>query len=164
SAQFFPDGRRVLVCGHEEGHAVRCYSQEIAAGKPHPLTREGTSWGFVSPDGRSVLVAGSAGDLLLYPAEGGQARAVNGAAPGDEVIEWPADGRFVLVRRTSEVPTRIERLDLSTGKRDQVMTLGPTDLTGVLEIGAVVLSEDGKCHAYSYRRSVSHLFLVTGAR
>ncbi len=164
TARFFPDGRHILACGHEEGHAVRCYVQEISAGKPRPLTPEGTSRGFVSPDGRSVLVAGSAGDLRLYPVEGGQARAVSGTAPGDEVIGWPADGRSVLVRRRSEMPARIDRLDLTTGRRELVKTIGPSDLTGALQIGSVTLSEDGKWHAYSCFRSVSHLFLVGGAR
>lgn len=36
TARFFPDGRRVLVCGHETGHAVRCYVQEISGGTLAP--------------------------------------------------------------------------------------------------------------------------------
>ncbi len=164
TARFFPDGRRVLACGHEEGHAVRCYVQEIAAGKPRPLTPEGTSKGFVSPDGRWVVIASSAGNLLLLKAEGGEPQAVKGALPDDEVIGWPGDGRFLLVRRTAELPARVERLDLSTGRRELIKAVGPTDLTGVLEIGTVTLSEDLKWHAYGFFRSVSHLFVVDGAR
>jgi hypothetical protein len=38
--------------------------------------------------------------------------------------------------------------------------LGPD----VLQIGTVVLSDDGKSHAYSCHRMISHLFLVNGAR
>jgi eukaryotic-like serine/threonine-protein kinase len=163
TARFFPDGRRVLACGHEEGHAVRCYVQEIAAGKPRPLTPEGTSKGFVSPDGRWVVVASSAGNLLLLKAEGSEPQAVKGALPDDEVIGWPGDGRFLLVRRTVELPARVERLDLSTGRRELIKAVGPTDLTGVLEIGTVTLSEDLKWHAYGFFRSVSHLFVVDGA-
>jgi hypothetical protein len=59
---------------------------------------------------------------------------------------------------------RIERLDLSTGRREPERTLGPTDLTGVLQIGTFAMSDDGKSYAYSCRRMVSHLFLVEGAR
>jgi serine/threonine protein kinase len=164
SGQFFPDGRRILPCGHEAGHAVRCYVQEIPSGKPRPVTPEGTSLGFVSPDGRSIVVADSAGRLLVYPAEGGEARPIPGARPEDAVIRWSADGRSVLAFHGSEVPARVERIDVSTGKRELVRTFGPTDLEGVLQIGSLALSEDVKSYAYSTREMFSHLFLVQGAR
>ncbi len=164
SAQFFPDGRRVLACGHETGHAVRCYRQQIAGGKPRPVTPEGTSLGFVSPDGVSILVTASTGALFLYPAEGGEPRPVAGATPQDFVVRWGADGRSILVYGYAQVPARIERIELATGRRQLVRKLGPTDLIGVLQIGGIALSEDEKSYAYSTRRLISHLFLVEGAR
>ncbi|HUM01216.1 MAG TPA: protein kinase [Thermoanaerobaculia bacterium] len=164
SAQFFPDGRRIVVCGHEEGRAVRCYVQEIAGGKPRPVTPEGTSQGFVSPDGRLILVAASGGAPVLYPVDGGEARPVAGATPEDSVIRWSADGRSVLIWRSGEVPARIERLEIATGRREPVRTIGPADMTGVLRVGPFAFSDDGKSHAYACRRMSSHLFLVEGAR
>jgi Tol biopolymer transport system component len=164
SAQFFRDGRKILVCGHEAGHGVRCYVQEIAGGKPRPVTPEGTRNGFISPDGKVILVKSSGGGLLLYPVEGGEAKPVAGATSDDSVVRWSADGRSLLVYRVWDVPVRIERLDLSTGRREPERTLGPTDLTGVLQIGTFAMSDDGKSYAYSCRRMVSHLFLVEGAR
>jgi Tol biopolymer transport system component len=164
STQFFPDGRRILVCGHETGHAVRCYEQDVAGGKPRPVTPEGTSQGSVSPDGRQILVRASGGDLLLYPVGGGNPKRVPGVNPEDAVTGWSADGRSVLVYSVSTVPARIERLDLSSGRRVLVRTVGPTDLTGVLQIGTPLLSADDKAYAYSCRRMISHLFLVDGAK
>ena len=93
NAQFFPDGKKVLVCGHEEGKAVRCFVQDVAGGKPRPVTPEGTTQGLVAPDGRLVLVKASGGALLLYPAEGGEARPVPGATAEDLAIRWNTDGR-----------------------------------------------------------------------
>src|SRR5450830_484299 len=139
SAQFFPDARRILACGHEDGKGVRCYVQDIADGKPRPVTPEGRSQGFVSPDGRQILVKVSGGALVLYPADGGEPRPVAGAAPDDSVIRWSADGRSLLVYRSGEVPARVETLELSTGRREKLRTLGPTDLTGVLQIGTFAL-------------------------
>jgi hypothetical protein len=136
----------------------------MPGGKPRPVTPEGTSLGFVSPDGRSIVVADSAGRLLVYPAEGGEARPIPGARPEDAVIRWSADGRSVLAFHGSEVPARVERIEVSTGKRELVRTFGPTDLKGVLQIGSLALSEDVKSYAYSTREMFSHLFLVQGAR
>ncbi len=164
SAQFFPDGRSVLACGHEEGHAVRCYVQAVVGGPPRPVTPEGTSFGHVSPDGRRIIVRESAEGPRIYPAEGGAGKPVAGATPEDVVIRWSTDGRSVLVFRVTEVPARVERLDLSTGKRELLRTVGPTDLAGVLQIRPVVLSEDEKSHAYSTRKMISHLFLEEGAK
>ncbi|MFI5119614.1 MAG: protein kinase [Thermoanaerobaculia bacterium] len=162
--QFFPDGKRVLLSGHEEGHGPRCWVQEIAGGAPRPVTPEGTSTGFVSPDGRFVVAQSSDGSLLLFSAEGGEGRAVPGAEPNDSVVRWSADGRSILVYKTWEVPARLQRIELASGRRQLVRSIGPVDLTGVLQIGTFALSDDLKSYAYSCRRMVSHLFLVEGAR
>jgi Tol biopolymer transport system component len=164
SAQFFPDGKRIVVCGHEEGTGVRCYVQDIAAGKPRPVTPEGTSQALVSPDGRQILVKASGGALALYPADGGEPRPVVGAAPDDSVIRWSPDGRSLLIFHSDDVPARIVRLEIATGKREPMRTIGPADMTGVLSVGPFVFTDDGKSYAYACRRMVSHLFLVEGAR
>jgi Tol biopolymer transport system component len=164
SARLFPDGRSILACGHEEGHGVRCYVQSVAGGKPRPVTPEGTSQGLVSPDGRWYLVSARTGGLLLFPVAGGDPRPVPGATPEDVVVRWSTDGRSILVGRGTEVPLPIERLDIATGRREPFRTLGPSDLTGAVQIGGLAISEDGKSHAYACRRMASHLFLVEGAR
>ena len=164
SAQFFPDGKRVLACGPEAGKGVRCYVQEIAGGTPRPVTPEGTSQGFVSPDGRLILVKVSGGALVLHPVEGGEPRPVAGATPEDSAIRWSADGRSVLLFRSGEVPARVERLEVATGRREPVRTIGPAELTGVLSVGPFAFSSDETSYAYACRRMASHLFLVEGAR
>jgi eukaryotic-like serine/threonine-protein kinase len=163
SGQFFPGGDRVLFCGHENGRGVRCYVQGIEEAKPRPVSPEGTSDGFVSPDGRQILVQSARG-LEILPAEGGESRVVPGAAADDAVIRWSPDGRSVFVGRLSEVPQRVERLDLATGRREPFRTLGPPDLTGAIQIGPIAIGDNTRVHAYSVRRMHSHLFLVDGAR
>ena len=143
---------------------MRCYVQEISGGKPKAVTLEGTTDGRISPDGRSIVVRTSSGGLLLCPVDGGEPRAVKGAGPADVVIRWSADGRSLLVFHPDEIPSRIERLDPSTGVRTVLKTVGPTDPIGILHIGTLVLADDEKSHAYTCRRMLSHLFLVEGAR
>jgi Tol biopolymer transport system component len=165
TAALFPDGQKVLACGHEAGRGVRCYVQDIEGGKPRPITPEGTTDGLVSPDGRQILVRESSGGLKLYPVDGGSPRAVPGATHGDAVVRWMPDGGSVLVVTLwKDVPLRVEKLDVVTGRREPYKTLGPADLTGAVQISSVVLSDDGKSYAYSVGRMASHLFLVQGAR
>ena len=164
SAQFFPDGRRLLVCGAETGRAVRCYIQDIAGGKPRPLTPDGMSQGFVSPDGASILVRSGGGALLLFPSAGGEPRSVPGTTPEDRVLRWGADGRSLVLYSGSQVPVRSERLDLATGRREPLRTFGNPETAGALRIGTFALNNDGKSYAYSYGYQLSHLFVVEGAR
>jgi hypothetical protein len=162
-ARFFPDGKRVLACGHEAGHAVRCYVQSIDGGPPRPVTPEGTTAGLVSPDSRSILTSTPDG-LRIYPMDGGTPTTIPGTTRDLQVIRWNADGRSLLVFRRSEVPATVEQIDISTGKREFVRKVETADPTGVLAVREVVLSEDGKAHAYTFRRMLSHLFLVSEAK
>jgi eukaryotic-like serine/threonine-protein kinase len=164
SARFFPDGRRLLICGHESRQAARCYVQEISGGAPRPVTPEGTANGFVSPDGGTILVQSSSGELLLFPASGGKSRPVPGTTPEDFVIRWNSDGRSLIVFRGQQIPVHAERLDLATGRRQPWHTFVSPDMTGALRIATFALADDDSRYAYSYQWMVSHLFLVGDAR
>jgi len=164
TVQWFADQKRALVCGNEPGHATRCYVQEIAGGPPRKVTPEGTSDGFPSPDGRFVLVQNSAGEHMLYPLEGGEPRPVKSVAATDRLIRWSPDGHSLFVYGATEVPTRVERVDLTSGRRELFRILSPPELAGVLGFLGVSLSDDGKSYAYADRRELSTLFVVEGAR
>ncbi len=163
SGKFFPDGASVLICGHEKSGASRCYVQAISGGKPKGLTPEGTTNGFVSPDGRQILVAGSDG-LFVYPAGDGKGSRIPGTTGDDQAIRWSGDGASILVFRLNEIPLRIERMALSTGRREFVRTLGPADLGGVVSLQSPFFSAGERSYAYVISRTISHLFLVEGAR
>ncbi len=136
SAQFFPDGKKILVCGHEEGHGVRCYVQEIAGGQAtprHPGRHERAA--SYRPTGRLILVKSSGGDLLLFPAEGGEAKPVAGATSNDH--GRPLERRRPLPPRLPELggarPHRAARaLDGQAGTRAHPRADGPHR---VLQIG-----------------------------
>jgi Tol biopolymer transport system component len=163
NAVFFPDGKTLLLCGHESGSGVRCYAQSISGGKPRPVTPEDRSLGTVSSDGRRILTLAPAG-LEVYPSEGGAGTPVPGSRPGDIPVRWGADARSVLAVRDWEVPIRLERLDLATGRRDLVRTVGPADLTGVVQAFPLIVSADEKSYAYTSRRYRSLLFAVEGLK
>ncbi len=164
SARWFSDGKRILVCGTEAKHASRCYAQDISGGKPRPVTSEGTLNGVVSPDGTLILATGARGEFQLYPSAGGEPRPVPSLRPSDVVSGWTADGHGVLVYPWSEVPARLERVDLATGRRDLVRRLAPPDLAGVVRIQNATVAGDESVYAYSAILRRSDLFLVEGAR
>ncbi len=164
SADWFPDGKSVLVVGNEAGKASRCYAQDVLGGPPRPVTPEATTKGIVSPDGLQILYSKTGGTWFIQPVERGTARTMPGLTTDDQVIRWSADGRSLYLFRPSYVPFRLERLDLASGRRDLIREVAPADRTGVFRISGAALTDDTKSYAYGYDRMRSQLFMVEGAR
>jgi Tol biopolymer transport system component len=167
AAVFFPDGRRILSNGSEPGRRTRLWVQDVSGGKPRPITPEGVQMprgAVLSPDGRTVAAIGPDGRPMLYPTEPGEPRHVPGLQNGETPIRWTGDGRAIWIYRPNEVPAKIYRLDVTTGERSLWKELTPPDPAGVLLIGPIVMTPDGKSYVYSYRRTLDELFLVEGLR
>ena len=165
-ACFLPDGKGVLLVGNEEGRATRLFVQPVEGGPPRPLTPEGT-WtetNTVTPDGRFV-VAHASGDRIFPLEGGGEARAIPGLEDGDTPLRWSADGKRLFLRaRGAGLPARVVRLDPVSGGREPWMELQPADPAGVVGVGTIVLTPDGRTYVYEYLRALSDLYLVRGMR
>jgi hypothetical protein len=79
-------------------------------------------------------------------------------------IQWTSDGRSLYVRRWDEIPARVFRLDLGTGRRELWKQIMPADHTGVVKISGILPSPDGRAYAYSYLRVLSELHVVEGLK
>ena len=109
SAEWFPDGRRLLVCGSEASHAPRCYSLDRAGSPPAPVTPEG-ALATLAPDGRQLLLALADGRFQLAAIDGGAPRPVQGLTPEDRHIAWSRDGAAVYVQQGLQVPAKVDRV------------------------------------------------------
>jgi dipeptidyl aminopeptidase/acylaminoacyl peptidase len=167
AGQFFPDGRRLLLCGHEAGRSSRLFVVELPDGRPKAISPEGVSmlrWRSLAPDGRTVVARDHDGRLGLYPTGGGEPRALAGASLDDVPIRWTGDGKGLFVQHGSGFPARVDVIDVASGARRPWKELRPPDPAGVLAIGPILLSADGQSYIYSYRRLLDELFLVEGLR
>lgn len=164
SAELFPDGNHVLACGNESAHSPRCYIQDISGGSPTPVTPEGTSGGLVSPDGKSILALAADAQHIIFSVAGGAAQPVSWLAPEEIVIRWTVDGRGVLTYRHSQIPSRVEKVDLTTGHRTTVAEFASGDRAGALQIIDASFSNDEKSYAYAYLKNISHLAVVEGVK
>ena len=164
TARWFPDGKSVLVVGHEAGKVSRCYLQDVSGGPPRPITEEATTSCSVSPDGVQILYSKPGPSYFVQRTTGGTAQPVPGLTRDDEVIQWSSDGRSVYVFRRANVPFRFERLDLASGRRVLLREVAPADKAGVLPSSGAALTDDAKSYAYGYRRMTSQLFVVEGVR
>ena len=89
---------------------------------------------------------------------------VAGSSAGDRPVGWTADGSALWVFRRGEVPARIDRLEVATGRRQEWKRLVPPDPSGVYSISDVRITPSGESYFYSYRRILSELYVAMGMR
>jgi len=158
TAQWFRDGKSILISGNEPGKGTRFYAQELG-GAPRAVTPEGTRDGLLSADGQLVLARGPDEKYFLYPIAGGEPRPVPGLTPADFLVLWGGDGKSALVYRRAEIPYRLERVDLATGRRTLFKELAPADRTGLLSLREIFVTDDLRSYAYTAYYQVSSLFV-----
>ncbi len=163
-ARFLPDGRRLVFVGSEPGQAMRTYIEDAQGGKPRPITPEGVIATVVSPDGKYLAGTDIERKLTIYPVEGGTPRVVPNLADGFVPIQWSPEGLSLYVWRRTDLPIRIYRVDIATGKGRLAKELMLADPAGVFYIPTVVLTPDAKSYAYSYKRVLSELYIVDGVK
>ncbi len=135
--------------------------QDIHGGPPLPITPEGVSGTNVSPDGRFVA-AGPFGrrEIHIYPIGGGEPRRVGERQPGEQVLEWTADGQGLFLGRIGK-SLNVDRIDLASWRRTPWRSFSIPDPVGAT-IWTLVLTPDGRSYAYGYARQLNDLYLVDG--
>jgi serine/threonine protein kinase len=161
--EWFPDGERILFQGSEPNRPARTFVQDLSGAKPVPLTPEGVGASHVSPDQKYMTVVAGA-KLSLFPIRGGELKPVENLEPGESVLRWSDDGRFLFLRKSDgPASLQIVRLNVVTGRREPWKELQAPDSVGV-QIVQAVMTPDGKSYAYSYQRDTSTLYLAEGLR
>ncbi len=162
SAEWFPDSRRLIVCGSEPARAPRCYGQDLSGAPPAPLTDEGVM-ASLAPDGQTLLLTATDGSFQASSIQAGQPRPVAGLRAGDRVVGWSRDSRAVFVQHGHDVPTRVERVDLRSGARATVHEIVPEGIGALATLMVTDWVDEGRWYAYNYTTVPSTLFVVTGA-
>jgi serine/threonine protein kinase len=162
---FLPDGKRIVFLGHEPGRPLRVFLQDLAGGAAKPVTPEGVEARLLSPDGRSLVIRTPEG-LALTPLEGGPSRPIPGVAPGDRPLGFTADGRFLFLRPEglADLPARVFRLEVATGRREIWKELMPGDPAGLTHLTPTAISEDGNTVLFDYGRALADLYLAEGLK
>ena len=163
---WLPDGRTMVMSGAEPDRGSRLWVQAMDDAKPKAFSPEGYRLfeGSASPDGKTVAVSGPDRRSYIYPIAGGEPTPIPGLGPGDVVAGWARDGKSVFVRRRGELPLRVMKLDLTTGKKELWKELIPPDPAGVSTIAPVLITPDEKYYAYSYTRNLADLYVVEGLK
>ena len=165
-AHWFPDGKRILFSADEPGKGVRFYIYDMASGTSKPISQEGVNGTAfaLSPDSQEIAAIGPDEKGYLYPVAGGDPRPINGINQGEQPITWSGDGQSLYIYQPGELPARVYRLDLKSGKRTLWKELMPSDPAGVENIGPIYMTPDAKSCVFGYHRMLADLYLVEGLK
>jgi dipeptidyl aminopeptidase/acylaminoacyl peptidase len=167
AGSFFPDGKRIAFSGNEQGKASRLFVQDLVGGDPKAVSPEAASVFAgdvpVSPDGAFLAASSDAGPSLV-PAAGGEPRLIKGADPRDTPLRFGADGHSLYVRAPGRTPTRVFRVDLSSGTRELWKEIAPPGASSTGRVTALTIAPDVGAYAYTFIESTTTLYEVSGLR
>ena len=174
-ARYFPDGKRLLALASEPDGPLRIYVQPLG-GKPFPITPTTVVRNTaISPDGTKVAVLSAEGKLEIYPAvEGGTGHVIStserlapllwtGHPSAGAALGTPLHDNRLYVQHLgayTQIPTRLSRFDLATGRLEPWREVVPSDPLGVNAITKVMISQNERLMVFNYRRVLSDLFVV----
>jgi Tol biopolymer transport system component len=167
--RFIPDGHGIVFVATTPQGGIRMYYQPLDGGEPVAITPEG-SGGYpglitISPDGAYVIAPAPGGEsYAMYPVHGGQPKTVKGLSTREAVINWSADGKYLFTYARGEVPARIHRVEITSGKRELFKNTLPPDLAGVEDVTNLDITRDGRSYAYTCPTILSDLYVVDGLR
>jgi Tol biopolymer transport system component len=162
TAEWFPDGKKVLVNGNAPGKPSRTWIFSLDGNSLEPLTAEGVRATNITPDGRFYILS-DPGKVLMAPVAGGAPKKIAELESGESVVRWSGDQRYLFLRRIEGATAEILRLEITTGHKEKWRTLQVPEL-GAEFLGPVALSADGKVCAAAFQHDLANLYLVTGLR
>jgi len=165
-ARWCPDGKHFVFSGNEQGKGVRFFLQDTSGSPPKPFSPEGVdALNFaVSPDGQTVAGVGPDRKGYLYSVSGGDPKVVTGMEAGDLPVNFSSDGHSVYLYHTGEIPAKVYKIELGSGKKSVWKEIAPLDPTGISTIAPVLMTPDGKSYVYGFHRTVGDLYLVEGLK
>ena len=163
---FTPDGKSLVFTANEPGRGPRIWVAPIEGGKPRALTPEGyrSFSGGVARDGERVLVVGPDRKRYFYPMAGGEPVTVPGLGRRRVARRLGSGRQSLYVFRRRDLPGRVYRLDLGSGKKELLREVMPADGSGIVDIAPIIVTPDGAGYVYSFQRMLSDLYLVEGLK
>ncbi|HLN58678.1 MAG TPA: protein kinase, partial [Thermoanaerobaculia bacterium] len=151
NGRILPDGRTLLIAASEPGKPVGLWVLPLEGGKPRLVLGEEALGGLAaSPDGKRLALHMGGGKGFILPLDGGPRTPLEGLEGGDRLDQWSGDGRYLYVSRQQELPGKVFRIEIETGRRELWKELMPADPAGVVNVNnsRIAISRDGRSYAY----------------
>ena len=102
------------------------------------------------------------GTTKIYSLRDGTSHRIPNLHPDFTPIEWSNNSSILYGYHFGEFPSKVYKVEITTGKETLVKELKPGVPAGVVSIAPIIASRDGKRFAYSYNQTLSLLYLISG--
>jgi eukaryotic-like serine/threonine-protein kinase len=165
SARFLPDGR-IVVVRRAPGALLSVVNPD--GGPTTNISSPGYSiaGGYAfSPDSKLAAYATKERRITIVPIAGGPPRVVPGEENNDLIFQWSSDGRSLFTIKDDDIPARIWRVDIETGRKTLWKEIQPADTARFIGFYRFKVTRDGRAYAYSSRRmESSDLYVAEGLK
>ncbi|HKI83468.1 MAG TPA: hypothetical protein VKA63_03945, partial [Candidatus Krumholzibacteria bacterium] len=79
----------------------------------------------------------------------GEPRKLESMSSQDQLVRWNLDGSALYCFEGNTIPTSLDRVEIASGKRTKVASLGGGDGAGLLNIVTISMADDLKSVVYS---------------
>jgi eukaryotic-like serine/threonine-protein kinase len=156
-AQWFPDGRRILLLASESGKPGALYLTDVDGATPKLVSPGDFAWGSVAPDGQSVIIAAK-GAFLVRSLSDSASKPIAGMHAGEFPIGW-GDTKHVIVQSITATGLNIYKVDVDSGKRELWQTITPKDAVGLRPmVTPIAITPDGRWMAFGCRTQLGQLY------
>lgn len=161
-ANILPDDSGFYLIAAEPGKSDRVYLIKFKGGMPQPVTPEGYAGRTISPDGKRLLITDPSGNYGTWDFGQGRFEKLNGITAEDTPLAWDGDSIYVLTGKS--YPATINRVSVTTGKRELWVAIQPSDPSGLTAIPRGCVAPKANTYCYEPFRDLSDLYLVKGLR
>lgn len=158
SANWFPDGRHILLFGNPVGQPVGLYMTDGSGSTPKMLMKNTPAWADVMPDGQNLLLLVD-GILVQRFINDGHEKKLRALQPGEVPVDWAREPNHIYTQIVSPTEIRIDKLDLASEKRENWQVFTPQNQQGaLLNVEQVSITPDGHWMLFNYENQFGRFY------
>jgi len=166
AGRFSRDGRHVYATARQGAGPVRTLKLPVDGSRGAVLPEFVQNIQALSPDGKRMLCLDAKGQPSITSEAGEPPRPLLWTLEeGESIVAWNDADEVLVTHPEDAVHLRVERVQLSTGRRTLWQRLVPPDPATTVRMSDVRVSGDGQTLGYTYVRVlVSDLIVVEGLK
>ena len=164
--RFSMDGQHVYAFARQGAGPIRILKLPVDGSRGSVLPESIQNVKAFSPDGKRLLCVDAKGQPSLISEEGETPRPLPWTLePGEAIVAWNETDEALLTHPEDTIHLRVDRVEISTGRRTVWQRLVPPDPATTVRVFNVRVSRDGRTVGYTYTRVlVSDLVVAEGLK